>query len=310
MTGLIDAHSHYMPQEIARNTMFFKVGWSDVDRHLAVMDQYRIERAVLLYPTSDAHLNMGGWSKVCRVYNEAIARIVKNHPSRFVGGGLLPPDNAQTLQEELKYLQDSDVKIISLASSYDGRFLSDDLFYPVYEYAQRANIPIHIHAQILNPIGEERVKDPLLSPVLEYVFDVSMCVGQMMMCGVFDRFPQVNFIVAHYGGVLPIVKERFDNTYVMLRKRNFVKDIGRLPGEFFQNLYLDTSGSKSVAALHAALELVDASHILYGSDFPANQSMGDSIDMLNKTALSEHEKQAILYENMGKLLSQDSYFVK
>jgi predicted TIM-barrel fold metal-dependent hydrolase len=257
----------------------------------------------LLYPTSDAHINMGSWSKVCRIYNEAISSMVKKHPSRFIGGGILPPDNSQALQDELRRFQDLDLKIISLASSYDGRFLSEDIFYPVYEYAQKENIPLHIHAQILNPIGEERVKDPLLSPVLEYVFDVSMCVGQMMMKGVFDRFPGVKFIVAHYGGVLPIVKERFDTTYIMLRRRDFVKDLGRLPTEFFQNLYLDTSGSKSGASLLAALELVDASHILYGSDFPANQVLRDSLDVVKKAPLDESQRRAVLSENMEKLLS-------
>ena len=58
---IIDAHSHYMPPSIAQNTMFFKVNWSDVDKQLTLMDQNNIEKALLLYPTSDAHLNMGGW---------------------------------------------------------------------------------------------------------------------------------------------------------------------------------------------------------------------------------------------------------
>ena len=53
--------------------------------------------------------------------------------------------------------------------------------HPVFEFAQSQNMPIHVHPQIINPIGEERVRDPLLTPVLEYVFDVSMCIGKMMM---------------------------------------------------------------------------------------------------------------------------------
>ena len=38
--------------------------------------------------------------------------------------------------------------------------------------AEEKNIPIFVHSQIVNPIGFERVKDPLLTPVVEYVFDV------------------------------------------------------------------------------------------------------------------------------------------
>ena len=74
---------------------------------------------------------------------------------------------------------------------------------------KKKNLPIHVHPQIMNPIGEERVCDPLLTPVIEYVFDVTMCIGKLMMSGTFLKFPDVKFIFAHYGGVLPLVKERF-----------------------------------------------------------------------------------------------------
>ena len=35
------------------------------------------KKSLLLYPTSDAHIQMGGWQNVCRVYNDGIAAIVK-----------------------------------------------------------------------------------------------------------------------------------------------------------------------------------------------------------------------------------------
>jgi predicted TIM-barrel fold metal-dependent hydrolase len=146
------------------------------------------------------------------------------------------------------------------------------------------------------------VSDPLLSPVLEYVFDVSMCIGKMMMSGIFLKYPEVNFIFAHYGGVLPIVKERFDSTYSMLRKRNIVKDLSKLPSEFFSNLYFDTSGSKSKASLLAALELTDTHHILWGSDFPANQNLKDSLGVISSTVLSAQERKSLCGLNFRRLL--------
>ncbi|MCA9399341.1 MAG: amidohydrolase family protein, partial [Candidatus Omnitrophica bacterium] len=270
MTMIIDAHSHYMPPSIAQNTMFFKVNWSDVDKQLTLMDQNNIEKALLLYPTSDAHLNMGGWKNVCDIYNKDLAAMIADHGDRFIGAGILPPDAPETFNDALKNIHDLNLRAISLASSYDGIYLDDERFFPVYEFAQNHKMPIHVHAQIMNPIGEDRVKDPLLTPVLEYVLDVTMCLGKMMMEGVFLKFPDVKFIFAHYGGVLPLVKERFDTTYRMLRKREFVKDIQKDPSEYFQNLYFDTSGSRSAASLLCALEMTDLNHIVFGSDFPAN----------------------------------------
>jgi predicted TIM-barrel fold metal-dependent hydrolase len=290
MPKIIDAHSHYMPPEVGQNTAFFKVGWSDIDRHLALMDECGIAKALLLYPTSDAHLSMGGWSGVCSAYNPAIAGVVKAHAGRFIGAGILPVDRPDRFADELKRVQDLGLKVLSLASSYDGVYLDDEKFYPVYAFAWKNQMPVHVHPQIMNPIGEDRVRDQLLTPVLEYVFDVAMCIGKMMMAGVFLEFPDVKFIFAHYGGVVPFVKERFDNTYVMLRKRGLVKDLSKLPGDYFKNLYFDISGTKSPGALRCALEITDAPHILFGSDFPANQNVPRSISVIKNSPLSDEDQ--------------------
>ncbi|OGX34642.1 MAG: hypothetical protein A3C36_00010 [Omnitrophica WOR_2 bacterium RIFCSPHIGHO2_02_FULL_52_10] len=302
--AIVDVHSHFMPPAVAQKTAFFKAGWSDIDRHLSLMDDCGIAQSVLLYPTSDAHIQMNGWRNVCAEYNPAIANIVKAHKDRFFGAGILPFDEPKLFAQELKRIQDFDFTVISLASSYEGIYLDDDRFHQIFEFAGKNNMVIHVHSQILNPIGEERVRDPLLSPVLEYVFDVSMCLGKMMMSGTFLAYPNVKFIFAHYGGVLPLVKERFDNTYQMLRSRGFVKDLGKLPSEYFKNLYFDTSGSKSLASLNAALEITDVGHILYGSDFPANQSVAASIDVVQKAGSDNRAMARILSENSRALFSR------
>ena len=294
MSNIIDAHSHYMPPAVAKNTAFFKVAWSDVDRQLSLMDECGIEKALLLYPTSDAHLNMGGWGKLAAVYNQEIGKLTAQHNDRLIGAGILPPDDKKALSRELRIFQDLNLKVISVASSYDGKYLDDEYFHEVYEFAQNTKTPIHIHPQIMNPIGEDRVKDPLLTPVLEYVFDVSMCIGKMIMSGTFLKFPEVKFIFAHYGGVLPFVRERFDNTYMMLRKRNFVKDLSKLPGDYFRNLYFDMSGTKSKAALQCTLEVTDASHVLFGSDFPVNQNVPQSIAVIQDASLPDEDKAQIM----------------
>jgi len=300
----IDAHSHYMPPEVAKNTAFFKEFWSDADKQLKLMDENYIQQALLLYPTSDAHINMGGWKKLCEAYNPAIGALVAKHKDRFIGAGILPIDSPEAIAGELKRIEEFGLRVISLASSYNGVYLDDPLFFQVYEFARLKKIPIHVHSQIMNPIGEERVKDLLLSPVLEYVFDVSMCIGKMMMNGIFLKYPEVDFIFAHYGGVLPVVKERFDTTYTMLRRRNIVKDIGKNPGEFFANLYFDTSGSKSKASLLGILEVTDYKHVLWGSDFPANQDFKNSVGVINNSILSAEERKYLCGGNFQRLLEK------
>ena len=123
-----------------------------------------------------------------------------------------------------------------------------------------------------------------------------------MMSGVFTKYPKVNFIFAHFGGVLPIVKERFDSTYSMLRRRNFVKDLGKNPSEYFNHLYFDMSGTRSCGSLQTALEMTDVNHILWGSDFPANQNFKDSLSVISQSVLSAEQRNLILGENLQNLL--------
>lgn len=291
---IIDGHAHFIPPEVARHTTFYKSNWSDLGRQIDMMDENNIGKALLLYPTTDAHIQMGSMTQVCSLYNDCLADVIRQYPSRFIGAGILPFEDPVVLERELRRFLDLGLKVISMPSSYKGKYLDDDGFAAIFEFASQYHMPIHVHPQTMNPIGEDRVKDPLLSPVLEYVMDVSICVGKMMMEGTFLKFPDVAFIFAHYGGVLPFVKERFDSTYRMLRVRNLVKDLGKAPSDYFRNIYFDTSGSKSLASLMCALEVTSPQHVIFGSDFPANQDIASAMNVVCRADICEKDKSTIL----------------
>ena len=112
--------------------------------------------------------------------------------------------------------------------------------------------------QIITLIGYEGIKDPLLTPVIEFVFDTTMCIGKLIGAGIFNKFENLKFIFAHLGGVMPFIKERFDGIYKMLRKRNIVKDLFAMPSECLKQIYVDTSGATSHSALMCTIEMVGA----------------------------------------------------
>jgi len=293
-----------MPSQIAQRTSFFKVAWSDKDLLFKAMDEAGVEKSVLLYPTSDAHLQMGGWKSVCEIYNAEIAKIVRENPDRLIGAGIIPVDSTHSITAELKRIKDLGLKAISLASSYNRKFLDDAMFTPVFEFCQKENFPVFIHSQIINPIGFDRVDDPLLTPVVEYVFDVTMCLGKMMMSGTLSKYKNVKFIFGHFGGVTPFIKDRFDSTYQMLRQRGIVKDLGALPSQIFKQIYVDTSGVQSASMLKMALEVFDAKQILWGSDFPAKRDLAASIKAIEDLEISQKNKEAILKKNLAEIFKE------
>ena len=299
---LIDAHSHWLPSEIISNSHFFHKGWADIEGQLKVMDAMSIDAAVLTYPTTDAHLKLGSISQVAHIYNDNVGKILKAYPKRFIGAAVLPVDNSTDMLEELKRATgELGFKAISLASSYNGIYLDDKMFLPIYKEAQEQGIPIFVHSQIVNPIGFERVKDPLLTPVIEYVFDTTISVGKLLMSDILRQYPKVKFIFAYFGGAICYLKQRFDATYEMLRSLNFVKDLQAKPSDYFKNIYVDTSGDTTKTNFLLSLELMGPKHILWGSDWPAKQNIANGIKAIKDLDISEEDKQNILGGNLERM---------
>ncbi|MCX5710903.1 MAG: amidohydrolase family protein [Candidatus Omnitrophica bacterium] len=148
----------------------------------------------------------------------------------------------------------------------------------------------------------KRVQDPLLTPVIEYVFDTTICIGRLLMADILRDFSQVKFVFAYFGGVIPFLTYRFDATYQMLRGLNFVKDLKSNPTDYLKNIYVDTSGDKSKTNFLAALELLGPKHILWGSDWPAKKDVVSSIQAVQNLELSEEDKEGILGGNLEYIL--------
>jgi len=300
---IIDSHSHWLPQEIINNAHFFSKAWGDIESQVKMMEKAHIDRAVLSYPTSDAHLKLGSLKEVARIYNDNVAQIIKRYPDKFIGAAILPVGDSGEMLDELKRSTEKlGFKAISLASSYNGVYLDDKMFLPIYNKAAENGIPIFVHSQIVNPIGYERVQDPLLTPVIEYVFDTTICIGKLLMADILREYVNAKFIFAYFGGVVTHLAHRFDATYNMLRGINFVKDLQSQPAQLLKNIYVDTSGDTRKTNFQAALDLLGASHILWGSDWPAKQDISSSIQAVRDLDISDSDKQGILGRNVVTLL--------
>lgn len=299
---IIDSHSHWLPEEIIKNAHFYHKGWGDIEAQLKMMDEAGISAAILSYPTSDAHLRLGSISEVVRIYNDNLAKIMKRYPGRFIAAAILPIDHELDMQKEFKRATEVlGFKAISLASSYNGMYLDDKRFLPIYKLAGEKNIPIFVHSQIVKPIGTERVEDPLLTPVIEYVFDTTICIGKLLMADILRDY-KTKFIFAYFGGVIPFLAYRFDATYQMLRGMNFVKDLKANPTDYLKNIYVDTSGDTQEANFLSALKLLGPKHLLWGSDWPAKNDIAPSIQAVNNLALSQEDKDNILGGNLERML--------
>jgi predicted TIM-barrel fold metal-dependent hydrolase len=128
-----------------------------------------------------------------------------------------------------------------------------------------------------------------------------MCIGKLLMAGIFRDFPGLRFIFANFGGAIPFLQHRFDATYEMLRGINFVKDLGASPTDYLKNIYVDTGGDKIKANFQLALELLGPKHLLWGSDWPAKKDIAGSINAVKELNLSQEDTAAILGGNLASM---------
>ncbi len=99
--------------------------------------------------------------------------------------------------------------------------------------------------------------------VVEYVFDTTRAVVNLVYSGTLKRCPNIRFIVAHGGGTVPFLAQRI----AMMeghRGANGVTDV--LPT--LRSLYFEIASTTSGFALRSLQELADPTHVLWGSDLP------------------------------------------
>ncbi|QAT17633.1 hypothetical protein BU251_07840 [Candidatus Velamenicoccus archaeovorus] len=302
---IIDAHSHWLPQEIISSAHFYSKAWGDIEAHLKAMDEAGVDRAVLSYPTSDAFVRLGGFREVAEVFNGSVAGVLRKYPERFIGAVVLPVDEKKGMVDTYKKATaEQGFRAISLATSTNGLFLDDPRYFDLYALAQDEGVPVFVHPQIVKPIGSEKVEDPLLTPVIEYVFETTMCVGKLLMSQVFERFPELNFIFAYFGGVTPFIAHRYDATYTMLRGVNFVRDLGDLPSAYLKRIYVDTSGDRTAANYLSSLELFGPGHIVWGSDYPAKKDVKGSMGILHDLDIAEKDRRDILGGTLERIFQE------
>ena len=135
--------------------------------------------------------------------------------------------------------------------------------------------------------------DPLLTPVLEYVFDVSVLHREDDDGGNVSQISGSQIYFRALWRRAAAGEGTFRHHVSNVAQKKFRQRFeSKLPSAYFKNLYFDTSGSKSPASLACALELADAAHILFGSDFPANQNIPEAVACVRQASISGEDKRA------------------
>lgn len=310
----IDVHAHYLPQAYRESLLNISV---DPDRfptpewnpeaHLEVIDHLGISTSIL--SLSSPHINFGDKKAardLARKANEDGAELVKRYPNRFGLLASLPLPNIEDSIEEIQYAKDIlHVDGFALPTNTQGIYLGNTCLDLIFEELNRYKSVVVLHPNKPSSVPEN-VVEGLPVPMMEFFFDTTRTVINMILKGTLNRFPNIKFVIPHAGAFLTILADRIAPALQMVPS-SFGEQIESGHIDIYgalKSLYYDVSGVCLPRQLADLMQIVDVDHLLYGSDYPYTPEHGcaflaTSLDKTN--LLNEKQRHSIYYDNALKL---------
>ena len=265
----IDVHQHVVPpfwaDALPANggdpSGWYSPKWSPQSA-IEFMDSQQIATGILsLTAPSVVGWKAGERRNMARRVNEYTANLASKNPGRFGNFATLPlPDMDGALNEVGYALGALKADGVILLSNYQGAYLGDPGFDPMWTELDRRSAVVFIHP------GKPSIPtlEGVPGPIVDYPFDTTRAAVQMVLNGVMDRYRHANVILSHAGGFLPYASHRFAELAPAVRSDVPTTDALLAT---FRRFYFDTALS-SPAALPSLQAFVGAERVLYGSDYP------------------------------------------
>lgn len=309
----IDVHAHFLPtwyvEELRRAGISQPDGmrgypeWS-VESALHTYDKLGIATGILSISSPGVYFgDMRAAVRLARRANEEGAEAVKKHPTRFGLFAELPLPDVPASLIEIAYAFDTlDADGIALKTNVGGVYLGDKRFDAIFEELNLRRAVVFIHPT--SPTCWRECSMGFPRSMLEFPFETTRAVTNLILSGTLKRFPKLQIILPHNGGTAPMLAERIAtiaSSYALGPAAD--EDIR----SYLRRLYYDTAMATSPHTLATLLATVDSSHILYGSDTPwLPEKLLETLNrqLAENRLLTDSDREGIYRNNTSSLLTR------
>ena len=149
-------------------------------------------------------------AEAAKLINDMLADLTVRHPDRFRFVAALPlPHVEEALAEMDRSAKLDNFVGFAMTTSTSGKVLTDPAFLPIWEELDERSACLVLHPAGVNACSP-LLSDSLIWPVGSPIED-SVAVVQLITNGYPSRFPNVTIVNAHFGGILPMVVDRFNH---------------------------------------------------------------------------------------------------
>src|SRR5579871_2523498 len=239
--------------------------------------------------------------------NDRIAELVAAHPDRFQGFATLATPAPAAASDELERA----VTRLGLHGAHlfgrtGERNLDHPDNWPIFEAAASLRAPLYIHPQIPQPRVREAIYSGFDAAVdagfatfgIGWHYEAGLQFLRLALAGVFDRFPDLQILLGHWGEVVLFYLDRADGLALQ----------AGLPRPFSEyvrsNAYITAGGVYSRRYLRWAVEVVGADRVMFATDYPYRPAPeGGVAQFLASTGLDAADQERIASGNWDALVA-------
>jgi len=279
---LIDVHAHFVTDEYVSAARAAghqhpdgMPGWPQwsAEQHLRLMDQWGVGRSILSISSPGIHFGDDKDARaLARQVNQTGAATAAAQPDRFGHFASLPLPDVDGSLAELAYAVDELGSVgVTVETNTGGSYLGDDRYAPLYEELNRRRTVVFVHPT--SPQCAEQVSLGRPRPMLEFIFDSTRAVSDLVFTGTLARYPDIEWVFTHGGGALPLLADRME-----LFRHAFGADgdgdgdgggdgDGPSVQEQVGRLWFDMAGTPFPRQVPTLTEAFGSQRLLYGSDY-------------------------------------------
>ena len=280
------------------------------------MDQAGVAMSLIsiTYPgiwLSGSNVPVDATRRLARECNEYGATMVADHKGRYGLFAVLPIPDIEGSLREIEYAFDTlKVKGVGVLSSYGDKWLGDPAFAPLLEELNHRSAIVFIHSNVPDCCtrggsGAHRYLVPgVNNNVIEYQTDTTRAILSLIVKKAGDRYPNIRFTFSHAGGTMPYLIERILGHEETLAQRLLSPAEPHTRLYQLRQFYYDTANANNPVEMGALKEVVGASQILFGTDFPYEGSTAVHVkDLRDCGVFGPEELQAVFHDNAARLLA-------
>jgi len=271
---------------------------------IAAMDEAGIDVQILSHcPPGMESFSADRALGISRRLNDRLKSIVETHPTRFAAFAALPTAAPEDAADELeRCVEKLGFKGALLNGLTQGQFLDDKRFWPIFERAEALGVPLYLHPSFPHrAVVDAYYRDYATShPMFQWAaWGFTVEVGtqsiRLVLSGVFDAYPNLQFITGHMGETVPHLLYRIDETLARGAPDLHFREV------YSSHFHVTTSAFFSDAALRMVIDELGIDRVMFSVDYPFASNL-EGADWVRKVPLSDTDRRKIQSENARKLL--------